>query len=183
MWGRAGRVGTVVVVFAAVLVALAGCGSAVQEQQRQARAKATSGAPSAQIPRIRPLSGRSGGPAGSRLVLEVNDVCRAVRQGAPPALQAPYTPGAVGRYVSAAAVPTRRTVVSLQRLSATGGGTALEAIAGDYAQLQATYASARLLAHAPRGAQQIGLAIQRREQSVTAQARADGAPACGVAGR
>jgi hypothetical protein len=160
----------------AAAIFLGGCGVANRQPTSQ------TGAASVGAPHVQSLSAVSAKPASRHLLTEVNTVCRAVRQDAPSALRAPYTPAGVGRYASAATLPTRRTLVSLQRLTAVGGASSLQPIVGSYSQLQAAYQSAPLVANTAHGAQQLGAQIQARETAVTAAARAAGAPACGIAG-
>jgi hypothetical protein len=168
---------------AGIVLALAGCGTASQSPSSPGRGVgAGHDVGAGQIPQVRPITGRRTA-ASPQLLLEVNTVCRAVRQGAPRALKAPYTPATVQRYATSAEVPARRTIISLQRLSARGGASALQAIAGGYGQLQAVYSSAGFAARSARGARQLGQTIQVREQFISAVARSNGAPACGVAGR
>jgi len=174
--GRSAGVSALVCV--SITLALAGCGTATQPTGAPSRASS-----SISIPEVHSASRAVQKPIAGRLLLEVNTVCRAVRQGAPPALQAPYTPASVTRYATSAQAPTRRTFVSLERLSATPGASTLERIAKGYAQLQAVYATAGLIARNAHGARQVGAAIQAREQFITATARSAGAPACGVVGR
>jgi hypothetical protein len=157
---------------------LTACGTATQTSTTTTAPAASS----AQIPQVR-ASSVAGKPASVRLLREVNTVCRAVRQGAPPALRAPYTPAAVERYAFSAQAPARRTLVSLQRLSSSGDTSTLQAIARSYGQLQAVYATAPVVARSSHGARQLGTAIQAQEQFIAAAARSAGAPACGVVGR
>lgn len=168
----------------ATVVALvpAACGTAIRQPSATTRAAARSGL-SAQIPQLQPIGTNRKNGASRRLLLEVNTVCRAVRQGAPRALHTPFTTAAVERYSSSAETSARRTIVSLERLSVTGDTSTLQAVARGYRQLQAVYTSASLVARTAHGARQLGAAIQAREQFISATARAAGAPACGVVGR
>lgn len=172
MLGDAGRVK--LAICGCSMLALAGCGSS-------AKHPVASAAPSAAIPQIQPLGAQT--RASRRFLLEVNTVCRAVRQGAPQPLSLPYQKATVIRYTHAAQSSTQRTIVSLQRLAAQGDGQALRLIANGYVELQAVYSSAGVVARDARSAGRLGQAIQLREQAVTAAARSAGLPACGVAGR
>ena len=162
---------------AVATLGLAGCGGSSKQSATGSSQSSTA------IPQVRPLSSGSRKPASRGFLLEVNDVCRTVRQGAPRPLRAPYTRAGVSRYATAAQAPTRRTIVSLQRLAALGDGQALRVLGAGYVQLRAAFAAAGLLAHDPRAAGQLGATIQLREQAVTAASRTYGVPACGVAGR
>jgi hypothetical protein len=153
---------------------VAGCGNAAKQSS------AGSPSPVTTLPQVR--AGASAQHVSRNFLLEVNDVCRTVREGAPAPLRTPYTRSELIRHTLAARTATQRTIVSLQRLAAQGDGASLRAIANGYVGLQATYASSPTGARDARSATRIGQAIQLREQSLSAAARSAGVPACGVAG-
>lgn len=153
---------------------LAGCGTAAQQ------ASTSSPSPVTTLPQAQSVGQAK--KASRSFLLEVNDVCRTVRQGAPTSLRTPYTRTELITHARAARTATQRTVVSLQRLAAHGDGPALRAIASGYVGLQATYASTSAVARNAQSATRLGQAVQLREQSVSAAARSAGVPACGVAG-
>ena len=153
---------------------VAGCGSAAKQSSTASPSPVTS------LPHVQ--SGGSGKKVSHGFLLEVNDVCQTVREGAPAPLRSPYTRTELIRHATSARTATQRTIVSLQRLAANGDGPALRAIASGYVGLQASYASSRAAARDARSATRLGQAIQLREQSVSAAARSAGVPACGVAG-
>ena len=157
---------------------VAGCGSAATQTSTTSPSPVTS--PVTSLAQVQ--SGASGKKVSHGFLLEVNDVCRAVRQGAPAPLRSPYSRAELITHASAARSATQRTIVSLQRLAANGDGPALRAIASGYVGLQATYASSETAARDARSATRLGQAIQLRELSVSAAARSAGVPACGVAG-
>ena len=159
----------------AVALALLGCGTA--DKPTRPASTAVTGA----IPTIQPIGSQK--HASRRFLLEVNEVCRTVRQGAPPPLSPPYRQVVVSRYSQAARPATQRTIVSLRRLALQSDGQALRVIANGYVALQATYASSSFVARTAKSSARLAQAIQLREQSVSASARSAGVPACGVAGR
>src|SRR5689334_7162487 len=120
----------------ATVVALvpAACGTAIRQPSATTTTAAATGS-SARIPQIQPIGANRQSGASRRLLLEVNTVCRAVRQGAPRPLHTPFTTAAVERYSSSAETSARRTFVSLERLSATGDTATLQAVARGYRQL------------------------------------------------
>jgi hypothetical protein len=165
--------------------ALSGCGSATgptPAAHRTARRTAVHDASAAVLPAAVPISHGSRKPATRRFLVEVNTVCNAVRGAAPRPLKPPYAANRVMKYATLAQAPTRRTMVSLQRLAATDDGTALDEVADAYVQVQLAYQSSQLLLHNPHAAAAVGSTILLREQIATADSRASGIPACGVAG-
>ena len=130
------------------------------------------------------MTSAHGKPAGPGVLEEVNEVCRAVRDGAPSPLSVRATPVAVARYARAARPVAQRTIVSLERLAAQKRTSTLARVIDGYMQLQGAYASIAANG-SPRApvAHQEALAIQQHEQIVTAASLSGGVPACGVAGR
>jgi hypothetical protein len=122
-------------------------------------------------------------PASREFLREVNEVCIAVRQGAPAPLHTPYTTKALTLYARAARPAASRTAVSLDRLATEADGHALQGVAADYRQAEATYVAAITLARGTKAATALGDQISIREQLASAAARSEGIPACGVAGR
>lgn len=118
-----------------------------------------------------------------RFLAEVNVVCHAVRTGGPAAVQPPFSAPKLVKYTAAAQAPTRRTIVSLGRLSTTADAPALHAIITGYTQLEGMYAAGAAVGQNQKVARSLGAAIRARESAVSAAARMYSVPACGVAGR
>jgi hypothetical protein len=157
---------------------LAGCGGSASGPA----GRPTSAFVSVTAPHQAPL----GAPTKSQLaptkavLTQVNVVCNAVLHGWPPPLTRPYTVAKLSRYAAAAAVPTRRAVVSLERLEQLGDASTLASLTAAWRQLQALYGSGEVVRHHPTEATSLGRQIVMHQQAVAALADADRFPACRV---
>ena len=179
-WSREARWGIGVAgAVLGLLFALAGCGSS-----SSLSANATKITTVATVPPVSPVTRGSKKPASRRFLQEVNDVCLAVRRGAPEPPAGEARPAALVRYSTAARPVTQRTIISLQRLAAQGATDSLRTVISGYQQLQGAYAVGAVDAHAHAdAARQEAMMITQREQAITTASRTGGIPACGVAGR
>ena len=110
--------------------------------------------------------------AGTRqLELIANTVCRAVRAGAPTPPQGHVTTTNLQRYAIAAQPIARRTAISLQRLGAQTGQSAVTGrLARDYQRLDQLYLIA---ASRPKKSRQRSASLARSLTTVERQASAD----------
>lgn len=176
------RRGAALLATAVVAVAGGGCGSSAAPHSAASAASApivTSAHPAPEPGNADPPAKRS----ANSVLHEVNVVCATVRAGGPRPLSPPYTAASLSRYAAAAAAPTQRTVVSLTRLERLGNRQALSGLVNDYTRLRALYGSARAAGRNSGAGAGSSRAIVAAEAAVTSAARADGLPACGVAGR
>jgi hypothetical protein len=157
---------------------LAGCGGSASGLAGRPTSAFVSSTASHQVPLGAPTKRQ---PVPTKAVLtQVNVVCNAVLHGWPRPLTRPYTVAKLSRYAAAAAVPTRRAVVSLERLEQLGDASTLASLTAAWRQLQALYGSGEVVGHHRTEAASLGQQIVMRQQAVTALADADRFPACRV---
>jgi hypothetical protein len=155
---------------------LAGCGGSASGPARRPTSAFVSVTAPHQVPRGAPTK-RQLAPTKAVLT-QVNVVCDAVLHGWPRPLTRPYTVAKLSRYSAAAAVPTRRAVVSLERLEQLGDTSTLASLTAAWRQLQALYGSGEVVGHHRSEAASLGQQIMMHQQAVTALADADRFPAC-----
>lgn len=157
---------------------LAGCGGSASGPAGRPTSASVSVTTPYQVPLGAPTK-RQLAPTKAVLT-QVNVVCGAVLHGWPQPLTRPYTVAKLSRYAAAAAVPTRRAVVSLERLEQLSDESTLASLTAAWRQLQALYGSGEVVGHHRTEAASLGQQIVMHQQAVTALADADRFPACRV---
>lgn len=162
--------------------ALAGCGSSQNgatnglSSQLNMRPQSTAAGGG----RLR-AQGRFQGPHGTeRFRSLANNVCGAVRSGAPAPSHAPVTPSELAAFTSSADAATQRASRALERIGvAPSLRKPVERLLYDLRRLEGTYAAARYAHGDGKGVDGEMRAIASAEAQATSAAMASGLPGCG----
>jgi hypothetical protein len=151
MEGTRARHGMVAAIAVAVVALVSGCGSSAPDSHP------------------RPVAAVASRADATRFLSLANHVCATVRHGMP----APADRGRLTRYARAAVAPTRRTIVSLQRMRAPSAlRPRLHELIDAERDLQAAYAAIA------RRHEVTGGGLREREQVAATRASSVGLPGC-----